>query len=43
MQACHALGYVERQLKSIIKHSGYAIQPVYIRTMCMWTIISREK
>ena len=34
MQACHALGYVERQLKSIIKHSGYAIQPVYIQTMC---------
>ena len=34
MQACHALGYVERQFKSIIKHSGYAIQPVYIPTMC---------
>ena len=34
MQACHALGFVERQLKSIIKHSGNAIQPVYIPTMC---------
>ena len=33
MRACHVLGYAQRQLKSIIKHSGhYAIQPIYVPT-----------
>ena len=43
MRACHVLGYVQRQLKSIIKHSGhYAIQPVYVPTALARSFLSKE-
>ena len=43
MRACHVLGYVQRQLKSIIKHSGhYAIQPVYMPTALAQSFLSKE-